>query len=78
MSTPFSYGNLAPGFRRRATAAGHQFNSGSRLMEKWRVWEERSRQRAALRDIAEDRHLLADIGLTRDEALDQANQPFWR
>jgi uncharacterized protein YjiS (DUF1127 family) len=44
---------------------------------KWRVWDERSRQRAALRDIADDPHLLADLGLTREEALEQASQPFW-
>jgi uncharacterized protein YjiS (DUF1127 family) len=47
-------------------------------LETWRLWEERSRQRAALRDIADDPHLLADLGLTRDAALDQADKPFWR
>ena len=35
-------------------------------------------QRAALREIAHDPHLLSDLGLTRDEALAQANKPFWR
>jgi uncharacterized protein YjiS (DUF1127 family) len=36
----------------------------------------RSRRRTALRDIACNPHLLADIGLTRDEVLDLANEPF--
>jgi uncharacterized protein YjiS (DUF1127 family) len=48
------------------------------MLEKRRAWDERSQQRAALRDIADDPHLLADLGLTREEALDQAGQPFWR
>jgi uncharacterized protein YjiS (DUF1127 family) len=48
------------------------------LLENWRVWKERMRQRAALRDIADDPHLLNDLGITRDEALAQANKPFWR
>ena len=78
MSTLFSYGNLAPRFRRSAAASGHQSNSWFAWMEKWHVWEERIRQRAALRDILDDPHLLADIGITRDEALEQADKPFWR
>jgi uncharacterized protein YjiS (DUF1127 family) len=35
-------------------------------------------QRVDLREIADDPHLLGDLGLTRDEALEQANMPFWR
>ncbi|WP_439400267.1 DUF1127 domain-containing protein (plasmid) [Bradyrhizobium sp. PMVTL-01] len=35
-------------------------------------------QRMALREIADDPHLLRDIGLTRDEALREAAKPFWR
>ena len=53
-------------------------NPWSVLTEKWRVWKARIRQRAALRDIAEDPHFLADLGLTREGALAQANKPFWR
>ena len=30
------------------------------------------------RELAEDKHLLADIGLTREQALDEAAKPFWR
>jgi uncharacterized protein YjiS (DUF1127 family) len=32
----------------------------------------------ALREIADDPHLLRDLGLTRDEALREAARPFWR
>jgi uncharacterized protein YjiS (DUF1127 family) len=41
-------------------------------------WSERSRERAALRDLADDRHLLNDLGLTRQEVLDEASKPFWK
>ncbi|MGX9431530.1 MULTISPECIES: DUF1127 domain-containing protein [Bradyrhizobium] len=43
-----------------------------------RAWAARRRLRLALRDLADDKHLLADIGLTREEALDEAAKPFWR
>ena len=38
----------------------------------------RQRQRAALRDLADDPHRLNDLGLTRQEALEEADKPFWR
>ena len=43
-------------------------------------WMMRSRQRQALRDIAEanDFHLLKDIGVSREEALREADKRFWR
>jgi uncharacterized protein YjiS (DUF1127 family) len=43
-------------------------------------WIARSRQRQALRDIAEanDFHLLKDIGVSREEAFREADKPFWR
>jgi len=41
-------------------------------------WSERSRQRAALRNLADDQHLLDDLGLTRQQLMDEANKPFWR
>jgi uncharacterized protein YjiS (DUF1127 family) len=36
------------------------------------------RQRAALRELADDPHLLKDIGVTRQQALDEAAESFWR
>jgi len=45
-----------------------------------RIWAGRHRAREALRDLAEhgDRHLLADIGVTREEALRRAGKWFWQ
>jgi uncharacterized protein YjiS (DUF1127 family) len=41
-------------------------------------WSERQRQRDALRELADDKHLLGDLGITREQALDEADKPFWR
>ena len=43
-------------------------------------WFARSRQRRALREIAQrnDFHLLKDIGVSQEEALGEADKPFWR
>ena len=43
-------------------------------------WLARSRQRHALREIAvnNDFHLLKDIGVSQEEALREAEKPFWR
>ena len=41
-------------------------------------WIARSRQRRALRDIAEIDYLLKDIGVSREEAFREAGKPFWR
>jgi uncharacterized protein YjiS (DUF1127 family) len=43
-----------------------------------RLWAARRAQRRALGELAEQSHLLADIGLTRAQALDEAAKPFWR
>ena len=44
----------------------------------WWGWLDRPLQRIALREIADDPHLLSDLGLTREEALHEAAKPFWR
>jgi uncharacterized protein YjiS (DUF1127 family) len=41
-------------------------------------WFARSRQRRALREIANDFHLLKDIGVSQEEAFREADKPFWR
>src|SRR5215470_16324759 len=42
------------------------------------VWIERSRQRRALGELADRKdHLLADIGLSVEEARHEAAMPFW-
>ncbi len=59
----------------------HQSSSGRLRADRrpgWWGWLDRPFQRIALRDIADNPHLLRDIGLTRDEALREATKPFWR
>jgi uncharacterized protein YjiS (DUF1127 family) len=67
--------------------AGVAYRSGQRLRhvvgslrQMIGRWVARSRQRRALREIAEtdDRHLLRDIGVTREEAFREADKWFWR
>ena len=80
MSMPFSNSNSFRLSRRGSPVPRHQSNSWPgcvALLNEWLRWSERSRQRAALRDIADDRHLLHDLGLTRQEALDETKRPFW-
>jgi uncharacterized protein YjiS (DUF1127 family) len=80
MSTSFSHGRSLLSSRRPPPAGRHQFRSWchwSALVDAVLERNERSRQRAALRDIADDRHLLDDLGLTRQQVIDEANRPFW-
>ena len=42
------------------------------------AWMVRSGQRKALREQAQERRLLSDIGLTREQALREVAKPFWR
>ena len=81
MSTPFSITDSLRLIRNRPTVDRDQSSSWLRwaaLLNEWLRWSERSRLRAALRDLAEDQHLLDDLGLTRQEAIDEATKPFWR
>jgi uncharacterized protein YjiS (DUF1127 family) len=58
----------------------HQKNSGAQLLPRWRRWRLRSArhsQRKALRDLADDPHLLRDIGVTRDQALKEAGRSIF-
>jgi uncharacterized protein YjiS (DUF1127 family) len=65
----------------RSAARLHQFDWGSILAIGWRAvrrhFVHRS-QREALRAIADDPHLLRDLGLTREQALEEADKFFWR
>ena len=57
-----------------------QWNSW-RAFAPWRVvqvWAARRSQRRTLGELAGEKHLLDDIGLTRAQALDEAAKPFWR
>ena len=59
----------------------HQENFGREAGPRWGGWLglwARQRQRVALRDLADDPHRLNDVGLTRQQALEEADKPFWR
>ena len=58
----------------------HQSSSETTAIHRpaWWSWLDRPFQRIALREIADDPHLLRDIGLSREEALREAAKPFWR
>jgi uncharacterized protein YjiS (DUF1127 family) len=78
MSTLFAKIEFPARLRRAMTKAGHQPNSWFVRLDRWLDRAVRMYQRADLRAIANDPHLLADLGLTREEALEQADLPFWR
>jgi uncharacterized protein YjiS (DUF1127 family) len=78
MSTLLNLTDLRRRIRYRPRVDIHQSSSWlgwTAPLNKWLRWSERSRQRADLRDL--DEHLLKDIGITRQQALDEANRPFW-
>jgi len=59
----------------------HQENSGRATGARWPGWLglwARQRQRAVLRELADAPHRLNDLGLTRQQALEEADKPFWR
>jgi uncharacterized protein YjiS (DUF1127 family) len=61
------------------TAAGQARPVYLWLLDTLRVWGQRNRQRHALRLLTErDDCLLKDIGLSRDDALREAEKPFWQ
>jgi len=82
MSTPLNPTTSVPLIRLgRRVADGHQSGSWATLaaiVRLWSRWADHARQRDALADLVENEHLLNDIGLTRDDVLDEINKPFWR
>ena len=82
MSTPIdrtpTSRDIAPSALLHSSAAMWRLIAGARLTVG--RWFARSRQRRALREIAErnDFHLLKDIGVSQEEALREANKAFWR
>jgi uncharacterized protein YjiS (DUF1127 family) len=57
----------------------HKKNWEAALARSYRLWcyrWHRHSQRKVLRDLADDPHLLADIGVTREEALEEAERPI--
>jgi uncharacterized protein YjiS (DUF1127 family) len=78
MSTLFANDHSLSRFGPRTADHDHQSNSWLGLLDRWLARSEVMHQRAALREIADDPHMLRDLGLTREEALEHANRPFWR
>ena len=82
MSTPIdrwpSSRDIAPSALLHSSAAVCRLIASARLTVA--RWFARSRQRRALREIAErnDFHLLKDIGVSQEAALREADKPFWR
>jgi uncharacterized protein YjiS (DUF1127 family) len=73
--------SLATARTTRCTSAADRHGSSShlQLFNTLRVWGARTRQRHALRLLAErDDYLLKDIGLSQDEAFREAAKPFWQ
>jgi uncharacterized protein YjiS (DUF1127 family) len=74
-SVPFSPYRLGPRVSQLAPIAG----LAARLTSTIGLWSGRCRQRRALQDLATlNNHLLADIGVTPDEALREAAKWFWQ
>ena len=72
---------LAPHGPRCAAKAAARCVGRKDDVEDWIArWIARSRQRRALREIAErnDFHLLKDIGVSQEEAFREVDKPFWR
>jgi uncharacterized protein YjiS (DUF1127 family) len=67
-------------------AAGRQIgrqSASSILVSRWlrtlAAWIDRSHQRRQLGELAElNDYLLKDIGVSREEAMREAEKPFWR
>lgn len=82
MSTTFNHIPSVPVIRPSCRVdLDHQSYSGPVPLALWRqlgAWLARRRQREALASLADNKHLLDDIGLTRDQALGEADKPFWR
>jgi uncharacterized protein YjiS (DUF1127 family) len=63
----------------RLGSASSSEKLGRRASREWRrrrlQWNRQSRPR--LRDLADDPHLLKDVGASREEALKEAERPVW-
>lgn len=78
MSTPFTDRDSLSRTSGRAAGRHHQSSSWLGPLDWLLACSETTHQRAALREIAHDPHLLRDLDLTEEEALDLADRPFWR
>lgn len=67
--SPTWRGWLLDGKRLMATQLKHAFTGVQ-------TWVRRAKARRQLAEL--DARMLADVGLTREQALDEINKPFWR
>ena len=76
ITDPFSF----PAIPARPARPTSSTNSGlgPRTMARMRQLGGPPQPRRALRDLVDDPHLLDDLGLTREQVLDEADKPFWR
>jgi len=70
--------SIPPGQAADPATPLHQSSSGTPPTTRPRRWFDRQHQRTALRELADDPHLLDDLGLSREQALHEAAKPFWR
>jgi uncharacterized protein YjiS (DUF1127 family) len=68
---------LAGSSREPTTTSPRSFRLTS-ILQILRTWIRRSDERRALSEIANDPRMLSDIGLTRSQALREADRIFWR
>ena len=80
MSDPITFWLSLRGIARRTRPTAQLSDFVAAMRSTVGRWFARSRQRRALREIAErnDFHLLKDIGVSQEEALREADKPFWR
>jgi uncharacterized protein YjiS (DUF1127 family) len=67
---------MGPSLRQSIFAKAHSIVGGA--SQTFAMWCARSAERRALQELAQEPHLLNDIGLTRDQALREATKLFWR
>src|SRR5438477_11320516 len=79
MSTSFGNSTVVHPLRPVAGWADRpQFDSWPTWLRRLLRRVDKARQRDALRALADNKHLLDDIGLSQREALDEADRSFWR
>ena len=81
MSSLDQHRSRLPSFRRRHSHATTFIKFRLRPGIGWRGWSSwlrPERMQPGAPRLAEDKHLLDDLGLTREQALDEAARPFWR
>jgi uncharacterized protein YjiS (DUF1127 family) len=78
MSTLITHQFPHPAIRTSHRAGGHHLSNSWPLLATLRLWLARSRQRDQLRSRIDDKRLLDDIGLSREQVLRETNKAFWR